>query len=389
MSSRTRFYDKMVGARNSSPPLDEQQGNMSRITCAFVVIALSAGLAVACRESSAPPTGPSSVAAQAAGAGVDGATLKATAPVATSPTGGVKLTQAPVVLTIQNSTTPYSTGVTLSYRFEVLNGTTVVDSAVVPAGAGTTSRTVNPLDGDKTYQWHARAEYQSTFGPWSTMQSFIAPVTEGYVRGTEVYDPLISGKTAGQISGPVTFIPGVGVRLDSVGSYITYPMQGTLSQGEFSAIFTNVTTTNEGILRRLIGMRQGNFEMNDNPYRMTFGVDSNGEFDWRFITYPSFIKTEGDAQRPRYPFDASKTYFVTSTWRSGFFHVVVKEGGVNGNVIYDFGKNYGDPYVPAPHNAYLGSPYTPGDRGERVSCALAVIRQVWVSSSPRPSYANQ
>ncbi|HMD36481.1 MAG TPA: hypothetical protein VKH42_16000 [Vicinamibacterales bacterium] len=362
---------------------------MSRISYAFVVTTLSMATAIACREASAPPAGPSAVAAASAGAGVDGATLKATAPVATAPIGGVKVTQNPVTLTIQNSTTPYSTGIVLSYRFEVLSGTTVVDSGVVTGGANTTTRTVTGLEGEKTYQWHARAVYQSTFGPWSTLQSFVAPVTEGYIRGTELYDPLTSGKTVGSISGPVTFIPGVGVRLDSVGSFITYPLQGTLGEGEFSALFTNVTATHEEILRRLLAMREGSAAINDNPYRMTVGVDSNGEFDWRFITFPSFIKTEGDAQRPRYPFDASKTYFVTTTWRSGFFHVVFKEGGANGNVIYDFGKPYTDPYRPNPHNAYVGNPYFPGDRGERVSCALAIIRQVWLSASPRPSFANQ
>ena len=69
--------------------------------------------------------------------------------------------------------------------------------------------------------------------------------------------------------------------------------------------------------------------------------------------------------------------------------MVFKEGGVNGATVYDFGKNYVDPYRPNPHNVYIGSPYAPGDRGERVSCALAIIRQVWVSANPRPSFANQ
>jgi hypothetical protein len=364
---------------------------MSRITCAFVVTTLSVGLAVACRESSAPPTSPSSIATRAAGAGVDGATLKATAPVATAPVGGVKLTQPPIVLTIQNSTTPYSPGIALSYRFEVLSGTTVVDSAVVASGAGTTSRTVAAaLDGEKTFQWHARAEYQGAFGPWSALQSFVSPLTTGYIRGSELYDPLNNGKTIGQVNGPVTFIPGVGARTDTIGAWIAYNLQTALVEGEFSALFTNVTTTNEEIKRVLLSMRQGTTQFNDNPYRMSFNVDSNGEFAWRFITGSStYIQTEGDPQRPKYPFDASKTYFVQTTWRNHFFHVICKEGGVNGTLIYDFGKTYTGTYLPNPHNVYVGAPYTPGDRGERQSLAQAIVRQVWVSANPRPSFANQ
>ena len=46
----------------------------------------------------------------------------------------------------------------------------------------------------------------------------------GYLRGGELYDPLINGKTIGNIVGPVTFIPGVGVRLETFDSRIVYEM---------------------------------------------------------------------------------------------------------------------------------------------------------------------
>jgi hypothetical protein len=356
------------------------------------IVAAALAMAMACAKQSPSPSAPSVAAGSGADANDDGSLLKATAPTLQSPINGAQLAQGQVVtLVLVNSTTPYTSAVTLSYRFEVTNAAGVaVETTLVPAGAGTTSRTVAAtLDGAVTYQWRARPEYQGTAGPWSARQSFVAPVNEGYVRGNELYDPLINGKTVGEIN-DTQFIPGVGIQLTTVGSFVTYHFPVTLTEGEFSAIFTNVTTIPENVLRRLITMRQGTAAINDNPYRMSVGVDNHGEFDWRFITGgPVFIKTEGDAERPRYPFKANLTYFVRATWRGGFFRVQFWEGGVNGTPIYDFGKNYVGSYTPSPHNVYLGNPYAPGDRGERVSCAGAIIRQVWVSGNPRPSYANR
>ena len=363
---------------------------MARARIAIGISTLILAVAIGCSRQSASTTSPSSVPAPDAAAGPGGITLKAAAPTPTSPVGGVKLTSAPVTLTVTNAAMLY-TNLPLSYRFELQNASgAVVESQVVAGGQGTTSRTVAAaLDGEKTYQWRARAEYQGTFGPWSALQSFIAPMSEGYIKSNEIYDPLTRGKTVGQISGPVTFIPGVGMRLDSVGSFVTYNLSSTVTEGEFSILFTNVTTIPEPILRRLISMREGTFQINDNRYRMTVGADNNGEFDWRFITGDTYVKTEGDAQRPKYPFKANLTYFLKATWRNNHFHVLYKEGGVDGTVIYDFGKDYQGVYSPNPHNVYLGSPFAPGDRGQRVSCANAVIRQVWMSPNARPPFANQ
>src|SRR5262249_61784348 len=109
-----------------------------------------------------------------------------------------------------------ASGTPPSYRFQISDGgTQVYNSPLVAAGSsGTTWAAVTaPLDGDKTYQWQARVEYSGAVGPWSGRESFIAPVNDGYIKDGEIYDPLINGKTVGEIHGPVTFIPGVGVQL--------------------------------------------------------------------------------------------------------------------------------------------------------------------------------
>lgn len=367
---------------------------MRRASWIVSIVAATLAVAMACTKQSTSPSAPSVAAVKGGDANADGSLLKATAPTLQSPINGAQLAQGQAVtLVLVNSTTPYTTTpVTLSYRFEVTNAAgAVVETAPVPAGAGTTSRTVAaPLDGTVTYQWRARPEYQGIAGPWSARQSFVAPQNVGFLHANELYDPLINGKTVGEISGDVQFIPGVGIKLIDDSSLITYHFPVTLSEGEFSILFTNVKPIAEARLRRLITMREGTAAFNDNPYRMSVGVDNNGEIDWRLITGSmDYIKTEGDAQRPRYPFQANLTYFLRATWRGNFFHVQYWEGGVNGNLIYDFGKTYSGTYSPHPHNVYIGSPYAFGDRGEPDGFADAIIRQVWVSGNPRPSYANQ
>ena len=44
---------------------------------------------------------------------------------------------------------------------------------------------------------------------------------------------MYTGKTIGRITGPVTFVPGLGVRLESFGSYISSFLPHTLAAGEF------------------------------------------------------------------------------------------------------------------------------------------------------------
>src|SRR5260370_19820690 len=121
------------------------------------------GAAIACSHRTAPTTAPSGVTTPtSSGAAADGSTLKATAPAPVSPINGVTIPNGTqVTLVVTNSTVPFVTIVqpVLSYRFELQNANgTVVESQVVPAGQGTTSRVVAaPLGGQQTFRWRARA----------------------------------------------------------------------------------------------------------------------------------------------------------------------------------------------------------------------------------------
>jgi len=363
----------------------------------LAITACALAIAVACSKQSSQPNAPSAINPAMIGANADGSTLKVTAPTPQSPVNGVRLPQGePVVLTFGNSTIMFSQPVELSYRIEVMNaGGGNVETAVVGSGAGSTSRIVTAaLEGEQTYRWRVRAEYQGAFGPWSTVQSFIAPPNDGYIRGNELYDPLNNGKTVGEIHGPVTFIPGLGARLESPSSYIEYQMPEAVVEGEYSALVSGlgVISRNEDPKWRVLSMREGFAAINDNEFRMTVEKRGNGAVAWRFITGSNrsgqYIETVS-FERQVVAFHEDLTYFVKAQWAGGQFRVLFQEGGVDGNTVYDFSKGYSRSYTPFPHMVEAGSPYSPGDRGEPSSVAGMVIRQIWVSPNPRPAYANK
>src|SRR5439155_25570101 len=187
----------------------------------------------------------------------------------------------------------------LSYRFQIFSagGAQVYNSPLVTAGSsGTTSHAVTvALDGDQTYQWQARAEFSGAVGPWSGRESFIAPVNDGYIRDGEIYDPLINGRTVGELHGPVTFIPGVGVQLQTWDSYISYQLPSTLLEGEYSLLLTNMPANTKGDKQKIMGMAQGYSDFIENDRRMSVEKrgDPAGMIAWRFLTHDDRIETNG------------------------------------------------------------------------------------------------
>lgn len=360
-----------------------------------VVVAIA--IAIACADRPGSPTSPSASGALTTSAAADGSTLKATAPTLVSPINTQRVDAPEPTLVVANSTTEFASGVSLSYRFEVYNSAnTLVDrSGLVPGdSSGTTSYVVAvQLEGDQTYEWRARAEFDGAVGPWSLRSSFAVEATNGYLRGNELYDPLINGKTVGTINGPVTFIPGLGVRLETQLSYISYQLEQTLTEGEFSIIVTGMPANTDGNKTKLFAMAQGYSDIVVNERRMTVEKrgDPPGVIAWRFITHDDQVDTEGPDRVP-YDFKENLTYFWQATWRNNRFDLLIKENntnGVDGATIYNLGKNFaGRAYDPNPHVIYIGAPV--GRSGpDGASVDRAIIRQVWVSSRPRPDFANR
>src|SRR5262245_14176511 len=208
-----------------------------------LVAGMCAFMLVACSKSSPTLTTPTPTPTTGAG----GSTLKTNTPTPQSPINNQQPSTVPVVLTAANASPSFATAVALQYRFEIYDAAGApVHSALVPAGSGTTSYSVPvDLEGEKPYAWAVRTEYQGAIGAWSPRAAFIAPTSTGYIRGNELYDPLNNGKTIGNIVGPVSFIPGVGLKLETGSSYVVYEM-ATLEEGEISALITNTPSNTEG-----------------------------------------------------------------------------------------------------------------------------------------------
>jgi hypothetical protein len=349
---------------------------------------------VACSKQSASPSSPSSVQPAETAANADGSTLKSSAPAPLSPVNNAR-PEIGITLVVNNAGVKYGAGdgVQFAYRFEVYDAgnNRVYQSPPVPSGVGTTSHdVVAALDGDQTYSWAARVEFQGEAGPWSARGSFIAPQNDGYIRGNEMYDPLINGRSVGVKHGALTFIPGVGVRLESHLSYISYQLPQTLNEGEFSLLVTDMPTNTDGGKTKLFAMAEGYSDIVTNDRRMTIEKrgDPAGIVAWRFMTHGDQVDTEG-AEREVVQFNPNLSYFFQATWRNNFFNLLIREGGVNGRTVYSKGKHFqGRAYDPNPHVLYVGAPV--GRSGpEGASVDHATIRHVWVSGRERPAFANQ
>jgi hypothetical protein len=360
-----------------------------------IIISSALALAVACTKSSPNLTSPSAVRPGTPNAADDGSTLKVSAPTPQSPVNNQTIpTGNEVTLVVTNASTTFASAVALTYRFEVYtdSGDLVYSSSLIAGGSGTTSHLLPDsvsLEGEQRYTWRARAEFEGETGPWSSSASFIAPQSSGYIHGNELYDPLVNGKTIGQIHGPVTFIPGVGVRLETQLSYISYQLGQPLTDGEFSILTTGMPTNTEGDKTKLFAMGEGYGDIVTNNRRMT--VEKRGQpagiVAWRFISHLDRIETVG-AERRVVNFDENQHYLWQATWRAGRFNLLVTEGVVSGRAIYNFGKPFQGAYDPDPHVIYIGSPV--GRSGPTAASVDHVtIRQVWVSGRPRPGFANR
>jgi hypothetical protein len=266
-----------------------------------------------------------------------------------------------------------------------------VETDLVAGDGDSTSRAVDAaLEGEQMYQWRVRAEFEGLAGPWSSVQSFVAPPNDGYIRGNELYDPLINGRTVGEIHGPVRFIPGVGVQLLTWDSYISYQLPQTLTEGEYSLLVTNMAANTEGDKQKVMAMSQGYSDLITNDRRMTVEKrgDPQGTIAFRFLTHDDAAETVGQERRG-FPFQADRVYFFQATWRNNFFNLAINEDGAGGHNVYDFGKGYGGrPYDPNPHVIFVGAPI--GRSGSAAaSIENTIYRQIWVSNNPRPAYASQ
>jgi hypothetical protein len=347
-------------------------------------------LALACGDKNPSPAAPTPASTSgevtSSGAAADGSTLKVPAPTPTAPANGAQTADFNIVLKVNPVTAKFVNETGFAYHFQVLLNNQVVREF----RSGATQWTVSDLDNNVTYAWHARAEQGSYFGPWSDNWTFKTPdIPLGYIHSDEVYDPLFNGKTVGQTFGPVTFVPNQGARMEDLVSYIQYVLPTTVTHGEISLLATNVHGGTEGGKTKVMAMSEGTSDITTNPRRFT--IEKRGEPEntiaWRVITNCERIETVG-RERVERQFDAGRWYLWTATFGSGNFNLTVREDGPSGNVIYSFGKSYCGTYDPDPHYVYAGGPT--GRAGpDSGTVPGMIVKQFWMSSRPRPPFANR
>ena len=94
--------------------------------------------------------------------------------------------------------------------------------------------------------------------------------------------------------------------------------------------------------------------------------------------------TAGPGERRILQFNPRTTYFWKFTWGNGIARLLITENDAQGRVLFNLAKSYGGTYLPNPHIAHLGAPIPRGGLVD-ASTPGAVIRNVWLSSKPRPA----
>jgi len=370
-----------------------------RITRVILAVAMLAA-AWGCSDKSTP-SGPSSTPAP-----TTPPTL--TKPVPDSPDNGAQLDTKRPTLTVSNGTSNQTTAAktyefqvsdnstfTASASFNVWFATTVSGTGVAEGSGGKTSYTLTQdLQPTTRYYWRVRMTQGSTTTDWSDTRSFKTRL-EGYSRPGELYDPLIHGETVGERVGQTTFIADKGIRIDNNSSLVRYLLPQTVNTGEFSMDVEGLYANAPGDKGKVFSMQEGTANFTDNKYRVDIQYRGSGGFPPNAITFRALygsatdlsVRYEPDTQT-RFdsvrPLNPATKYHWKGTWGSEF-RVIVLEGGVTGNAIYNVGvTSLKGSYNPSPHYAYLGAPVATSG-AESASIAGAIYSNVWIGNRPRPS----
>jgi hypothetical protein len=142
-------------------------------TLPWLGAACALALTLACNSTPNAPTAPEG-ATSTLGAAADGSTLKANAPALVGPMNDERLTTRQPTLVTNNTQGQYVNR-PFAYEFQVMNdGGSVIRSATVAAGSGTTSWLYpENLDRDTPYRWRVRATLGGMVGPWSPTARFL------------------------------------------------------------------------------------------------------------------------------------------------------------------------------------------------------------------------
>jgi len=329
-----------------------------------------------------------------AGPNPPGGSTTLTAPAPQSPVNDAQLDTLRPALVVSNASG--GTGAR-TYEFQISDRSdfaaltsVVISQGGVAEGSGTTTSFTPPSDlqpATRMY-WRARATQGSTVSAWSSTAQFRTRIM-GFNRPGELFDPLTNGETLGSRSGSTTFLGTRGLRVDNPNSWVRYQLATTLTSGEISVEVEGLQPNGGGEKARIVSM----MDNAANLFRSKFlfnvqyrGINGNPDnaVSYKVLMGDESLKYEPDfAQRSAgvRTFSPNTTYLWTATWGSTF-RLTIREGGVNGPIIYDRSQSTPGTYNPTPHTAFLGANDAADESG---SYAGAIYRNLWVGSGPRPA----
>lgn len=190
-------------------------------------------------------------------------------------------------------------------------------------------------------------------------------------------------------------ISGKGIQLNNGQSWVRYLLPQAITNGEFSMDVEGLRANAPGDKAKVFGMQEGQDDFITNPYRVDIQYRGTAGFPPNAITFRALygsatklsLRYEPDTATRLssvYLLNPSTVYNWKATWGSEF-RLVVREGGVTGNIIYNQAvASPNGTYAPNPFYAYLGAPV--GRSGaESASIGGTIYRNVWLSNKPRPA----
>jgi hypothetical protein len=322
-----------------------------------------------------------------------------TAPALESPGDDEQLDTLRPTLKVKNGTSSQTTGAR-TYEFQLatsssLSPVAVTRSGVAESTGGSTSIAIDQdLQSTTRYYWRVRMTQGTTTSEWSPTGRFRTKAV-GYNNPGELYDPLVSGETVGTAFGSTTFVTGKGITLNAATSYVRYALPLTVATGEFSMEIEGLHPGGPVGKPRVFSMSDGIGLLTLSRYQMNAqyrGLSGNPDncIAFKAVWGRDDVRLEPELHERLQSvvlLDPSRTYLWQATWDALTFRLVVRDGGLNGSVIYDRSKTAPagtGPYAPVPHYAYLGANEA-AFGGEDGTFPGIMIRNVWLSDKPRPN----
>jgi hypothetical protein len=332
-----------------------------------------------------------------------------TAPTLETPANQTQLGTLRPTLTVRNGTSDQAQART--YEFQISDRTdfasagstqaVVTRTGIAEGSGGTTSLTLDQdLPATTQLYWRARLSQPGTSGSvifssaWSATGTFRTKRV-GFNRSNELFDPLIHNETVGTLVGAGAFVDGQGIRLDNQQAYVRYQLPNTVAAGEFSVDVRGLRPNGPGDKLKILTMHNSTGDGLNSKYNMSVqyrGIDGNPDncVSFKAVWGDDSVRLEpdlGERSSSVFSFDPNKTYHFQAIWTSNSIRVVIKDGGVNGNVIYDrseFAPGGTGPYAPNPHFAFIGTNNAVFSSIEAGTWPGVVYSNVWLGSGPRP-----